>query len=356
MEQLLALLGCETTATSIIFRGRALSSLRYCQTALGVASLERRERGHAGAFTVNSSNNAIAVYERLGFRRTAPVQDSGGVLFNADGVTSRCLTRRSSGPRSAWLRHRRLGRLTWSVRQLSNSQTDVHIRQSEGSKARLGKRAGRVAFMATFALLAGGCATSTTRAPLAAHVTLAGLSPSADQIPIVDLRPSEARANRTIEANGTYVYLADEAVEPSPVALLSSTIAKALPDAFQRSTIELLRLDLGFWTTEKVTLQSNTPIYIIQGAPVGANVLGNLLGQAVVAAIRAAVPVGVTDAAVANVEFRVGTSSVKSIEVVVIQGPITPTQALESAVSRALKNISGKVDAMKYWDPKQAAR
>jgi ribosomal protein S18 acetylase RimI-like enzyme len=47
-----------------------------------VASLECRARGHAGAFTVNSSNNAVAVYERLGFRRAAPVQDSGGVLFN----------------------------------------------------------------------------------------------------------------------------------------------------------------------------------------------------------------------------------------------------------------------------------
>ena len=47
-----------------------------------VASAECRERGHTGAFTVNSSNNAVAVYERLGFRRTASVQDSGGVLFN----------------------------------------------------------------------------------------------------------------------------------------------------------------------------------------------------------------------------------------------------------------------------------
>jgi len=47
-----------------------------------VASLECRARGHTGAFTVNSSNNAVAVYERLGFRRTAPVQNSGGVLFN----------------------------------------------------------------------------------------------------------------------------------------------------------------------------------------------------------------------------------------------------------------------------------
>jgi ribosomal protein S18 acetylase RimI-like enzyme len=46
------------------------------------ASRECRERGHTGAFTVNSSNNAVAVYEHLGFRRTAPVRDNDGVLFN----------------------------------------------------------------------------------------------------------------------------------------------------------------------------------------------------------------------------------------------------------------------------------
>jgi hypothetical protein len=100
-------------------------------------------------------------------------------------------------------------------------------------------------------------------------------------------------------------------------------------------------------------MQSGAPIYIIQGAPVGANVLGNLLGQAVVAAIRNSLPIGVRDAAVANIEFRVGTIPVKSVEVVAIQGSITPAHALEAAVVRALKNISGKIDAMKYWDPKQ---
>ena len=47
-----------------------------------IAASECRTRGHAGHFTVNSSNGAVAVYERLGFRRTAPVQDNGGVLFN----------------------------------------------------------------------------------------------------------------------------------------------------------------------------------------------------------------------------------------------------------------------------------
>jgi ribosomal protein S18 acetylase RimI-like enzyme len=38
--------------------------------------------GNPGRFTVNSSNNAIAIYERLGFVRSGPAQDMGGVLYN----------------------------------------------------------------------------------------------------------------------------------------------------------------------------------------------------------------------------------------------------------------------------------
>ncbi|NMM27460.1 MAG: GNAT family N-acetyltransferase [Glaciimonas sp.] len=38
--------------------------------------------GNRSRFTVNSSNNAIPVYESFGFTRAAPTQDSGGVLYN----------------------------------------------------------------------------------------------------------------------------------------------------------------------------------------------------------------------------------------------------------------------------------
>ncbi|MEN9580079.1 MAG: hypothetical protein RJA70_3088 [Pseudomonadota bacterium] len=47
-----------------------------------VARAECIVAGNPGAFTVNSSNNAVEVYERLGFVRTAPVQNADGVLFN----------------------------------------------------------------------------------------------------------------------------------------------------------------------------------------------------------------------------------------------------------------------------------
>jgi hypothetical protein len=232
----------------------------------------------------------------------------------------------------------------------------ARMSQSDAFQNHGAKNALRLALLAALVLLVGGCATQAARAPLPASVNLVGLLPSPERVSIVDLRTEEARRSRIIEANGTYSYFGDRDVEPPPVDLLNSSIARTLPEAFHLSSIELTRLDLGFWTTEKLSLQSTTPIFMVQGAPPGANIVGNLLGQAVVAAIRAALPTGVRDAAVANIEFRVGTFPVTSIEVVAIQGPITATQALETAVSRALKNISGKIDAMKYWDLEKAVR
>lgn len=39
-------------------------------------------RGGDGCFTVNSSNYAVAMYEALGFARTAPTQTRNGLQFN----------------------------------------------------------------------------------------------------------------------------------------------------------------------------------------------------------------------------------------------------------------------------------
>ena len=41
-----------------------------------------RAAGNTGRFTVNSSNNAVGVYEAFGFVRAGPPQNSDGVLFN----------------------------------------------------------------------------------------------------------------------------------------------------------------------------------------------------------------------------------------------------------------------------------
>jgi GNAT superfamily N-acetyltransferase len=46
------------------------------------AKRECEASGHRGAFTVNSSNNAVPVYERWGFRRAGPPENSNGVVYN----------------------------------------------------------------------------------------------------------------------------------------------------------------------------------------------------------------------------------------------------------------------------------
>jgi ribosomal protein S18 acetylase RimI-like enzyme len=48
----------------------------------GKAMDECKRKGNRGTFTVNSSNNAIGVYEKLGFERIGPTVEKGGVFFN----------------------------------------------------------------------------------------------------------------------------------------------------------------------------------------------------------------------------------------------------------------------------------
>jgi ribosomal protein S18 acetylase RimI-like enzyme len=48
-----------------------LQAMLYCEA-----------QGNPGSYTVNSSNNAVPVYQALGFVRTAPMQQLQGVWFN----------------------------------------------------------------------------------------------------------------------------------------------------------------------------------------------------------------------------------------------------------------------------------
>jgi ribosomal protein S18 acetylase RimI-like enzyme len=48
----------------------------------GEAMDECKRLGNRGNFTVNSSNNAVGVYEKLGFERTGPTVEEDGVFFN----------------------------------------------------------------------------------------------------------------------------------------------------------------------------------------------------------------------------------------------------------------------------------
>jgi GNAT superfamily N-acetyltransferase len=58
------------------FQGQGLGRALWEQ-----AKAECLERGNPGTFTVNSSKNAVPVYERFGFLVASAVQDVGGVQF-----------------------------------------------------------------------------------------------------------------------------------------------------------------------------------------------------------------------------------------------------------------------------------
>jgi ribosomal protein S18 acetylase RimI-like enzyme len=65
-----------------LFVARTLQDQGLGRRLWNIASSECRQCGNGGRFMVNSSNNAVVVYERFGFKRTAPMQDNDGVLFN----------------------------------------------------------------------------------------------------------------------------------------------------------------------------------------------------------------------------------------------------------------------------------
>ncbi|MDH3377525.1 MAG: GNAT family N-acetyltransferase [Gammaproteobacteria bacterium] len=56
----------------------------------GIAMDECKRKGNRGTFTVNSSNNAIGVYEKLGFERAGPTVEKDGVFFNPMEYRSDC--------------------------------------------------------------------------------------------------------------------------------------------------------------------------------------------------------------------------------------------------------------------------
>lgn len=56
----------------------------------GTAMDECKRKGNRGTFTVNSSNNAIGVYEKLGFERTGPTVEKDVVFFNPMNYRNDC--------------------------------------------------------------------------------------------------------------------------------------------------------------------------------------------------------------------------------------------------------------------------
>jgi len=181
---------------------------------------------------------------------------------------------------------------------------------------------------------------------------LQDVSTELNSINISDLRPDDLRKSRVIELDASFIYLGDEGIQPAPMDLVRAAIARSLPTELRLQKIELTRLDFGFWSKEHPRIQHQVRKHIFLDASVGANLVGNLVGNALSHALISSLPTGIQDAAIAYVELKIGPHSVTSAEIVPIREPRTPTQALELATNRALRSISEKVDAMKYWEQK----
>ncbi len=65
-----------------LFVDRAWHRRGIARRLWDVARQAAIDAGGAGCFTVNSSNYAMPVYEKFGFVRTAPTQESKGLRYN----------------------------------------------------------------------------------------------------------------------------------------------------------------------------------------------------------------------------------------------------------------------------------
>ncbi|WP_263769332.1 GNAT family N-acetyltransferase [Propionivibrio soli] len=64
-----------------LFVAKAFQGKRLASELWSVAKAEARQRGNPGDFTVNSSLNAVPVYEKFGFVRQGNVQHMHGISF-----------------------------------------------------------------------------------------------------------------------------------------------------------------------------------------------------------------------------------------------------------------------------------
>lgn len=81
-EELIGLIGIrDRTHIKHLFVAQACHGRGIARQLLALAVEEMRRNGAVEIVTVNSSNYAIAIYLRLGFRPTSAMQNRDGVLF-----------------------------------------------------------------------------------------------------------------------------------------------------------------------------------------------------------------------------------------------------------------------------------
>lgn len=182
------------------------------------------------------------------------------------------------------------------------------------------------------------------------QVRFASLKPGADQVRLLDSRPSQARERRAQGQGPSFEFLGDDAIEPDPVALLASCIAQALPESLRGRRIELRRLDIGFLIVPHSLLPtaSATSLSFPSGTPAAAIAGGLLLAYGMIAALHR----GRTDeSGVAHIEVWIGAESLRSAQAVAITRNVSAVDAVEAALAGALDDLALQARALPPGEP-----
>jgi hypothetical protein len=193
------------------------------------------------------------------------------------------------------------------------------------------------------AVALGGCAAAVV---VPSQVRFPTLSPGAETVPLLDTRPDGAREYRDEGRSRTFKFFADAAMQPSPVDLVASRVAAALPASQRSRPIELRRLDIGFVVSPRSLLpgSSDVSLAVQSGTPASAIAAGVLLAYGMIAAFTGA---RADQSGVAYIEVGVGTDSLRTAQTVTISGPVGATQAVETALASALDDLADQARALR---------
>jgi hypothetical protein len=195
------------------------------------------------------------------------------------------------------------------------------------------------------AALAAAALCSCANVVVPTQVRFPSLRPGPDRVQMFDTRPAQAREYREEGQGPAFKFLGDDGIEPSPVGLVASCIAEALPAAQRGRPIELRRLDIGFLVAPRSLLPSGsgTSISIASGTPAAAIAAGLLLVYGMISSFThgRADPSGV-----AYIEVWIGTESLRTAQTVAVARNGSASEAVEAALATALDDLAEQARAL----------
>jgi len=204
----------------------------------------------------------------------------------------------------------------------------------------LAPRVTRFVICVLIAALAG-CATVV----VPTQVQFASLRPGTDFVQILDPRPPQAREYREEGKGYTLKFFADDALRPSPVAMIAARLYESLPDSHRGRPIELRRLDIGFLVSPpSLPTSTGTTISVPSGTLIGAVIAGLALAYGMIATLSRA---GASESGVAYIELSVGSDQLRTAQSVPVARGGSALEAVEAALAGALDDLAAQARELK---------